>query len=315
MFNHWLPATLTNLLCIPSVNSWLTWHFARQFLVLNDMNINSICRSNDEGEMVRPYTSATMSQHTGKLYRSAVSSFIFFLVVDVGVTGGSANKENAAAVIHVTPQPLLLTPEPWNLLVTQTPAKEKAKESETVVLTCHLNSPQHPSLTDLMVKWYKEDEKGQMDLLEKNMTILPNNSRIFMSGDLSQGDVSLIILNVTISDHGIYFCEVTLPDGKVVKGDGTKLRIRRALGLFGIEESIGTIIGVVAAGIGGIVVLIIVLTPQLRKCILCMRQESHQRASSADFLHSLRRRVICTSSSGAQKILAQPDEKIPSRKG
>ncbi|XP_023797365.1 uncharacterized protein LOC111939376 isoform X3 [Cyanistes caeruleus] len=199
--------------------------------------------------MMRPCTSAAMSQHIGKLYRSAVSSFIFFLVVDVGVTGGGANKENAAAVTHVTAQPLLLTPEPWNLLVTQTPAKEKAKEGETVTLNCHLNSPQHPSLTDLMVKWYKEDEKGQMDLLEKNVTILPNNSRIFTSGDLSQGDVSLIILNVTTSDHG----------------------------LFGIEESIGTIIGVVAAGIGGIVVLIIVLTPQLRKCILCMRQESRQR--------------------------------------
>ncbi|XP_068037180.1 synaptogenesis protein syg-1-like isoform X2 [Anomalospiza imberbis] len=206
------------------------------------MNINSICRNNG----------------------------------DVRVTGGSANKENAAAVIHVTAQPLLLTSEPWNLLVTQTPAKEKAKEGETVVLNCHLNSPQHPSLTDLMVKWYKEDEKGQMDLLEKNVTILPNNSRIFMSGDLSHGDVSLIILNVTTSDHGIYFCEVTLPDGKVVTGDGTKLRIRRSLGLFGIEESIGTIIGVVAAGIGGIVVLIVILTPQLRKCILCMRQESRQ---------------------------------------
>lgn len=115
-------------------------------------------------------------------------------------------------------------------MVTQTPAKEKAKEGETVVLNCHLNSPQRPSLTDLMVKWYKEDEKGQMDLLEKNVTVLPNNSRVFMSGDLSQGDVSLIILNVTTSDHGIYFCEFTLPDGKVVTGDGTKLRIRRALG-------------------------------------------------------------------------------------
>ncbi|NXU34898.1 HAVR2 protein, partial [Drymodes brunneopygia] len=202
--------------------------------------------------------------------------FSLFPGTDIGATGGSANKENAAAVTHVTAQPLLLTPEPWNLLVTQTPAKEKAKEGETVVLNCHLNSPQRPSLTDLMVKWYKEDEKGQMDLLEKNVTILPNNSRIFMSGDLSQGDVSLIILNVTTSDHGIYFCEVTLPDGKVVTGDGTKLRIRRALGLFGIEESIGTIIGVVAAGIGGIVVLVIVLTPQLRKCSLCMRQESPQ---------------------------------------
>ncbi|XP_054044736.1 synaptogenesis protein syg-1-like isoform X2 [Rissa tridactyla] len=217
-----------------------------------------------------------MSQHIGKLCRSAVSSFLLYLLTDVGVSSGSASKENAA-VTHTTAQPLLLTtPEPWHLLVTQTPAKEKAKEGETVVLNCHLNSPRRPSLADLMVKWYKEDEKGQMDLLENNVTVLPNNSRVFMSGDLSQGDASLVILNVTTSDHGIYFCEVTLPDGKVVTGDGTKLRIRRALGLFGIEESIGTIIGVVAAGIGGVVVLIIVLTPQLRRCVLCMRQGSHQ---------------------------------------
>ncbi|XP_076184938.1 uncharacterized protein LOC143155846 isoform X3 [Aptenodytes patagonicus] len=189
-----------------------------------------------------------MSQHIGKLYRSAVSSFLLFLLVDVGVSGGSASKENAA-VTHITAQPsLLTTPEPWHLLVTQTPAKEKAKEGETVVLNCHFNSPRRPSLTDLMVKWYKEDEKGQMDLLENNVTVLPNNSRVFMSGDLSQGDASLVILNVTTSDHG----------------------------LFGIEESIGTIIGVVAAGIGGVVVLIIVLTPQLRRCVLCMRQGSRQ---------------------------------------
>ncbi|KFV11279.1 hypothetical protein N339_11716, partial [Pterocles gutturalis] len=206
------------------------------------------------------------------------SSLLFFLFpcTDVGVSGGSASKENAAVTL-ITAQPLLLTThEPWHLLVTQTPAKEKAKEGETVVLNCHFNRPRRPSLTDLMVKWYKEDEKGQMDLIENNVTVLPNNSRFFLSGDLSQGDASLVILNVTTSDHGIYFCEVTLPDGKVVTGDGTKLRIRRALGLFGIEESIGTIIGVVAAGIGGVVVLIIVLTPQLRKCVLCMRQGSQQ---------------------------------------
>ncbi|XP_030907247.2 uncharacterized protein [Melopsittacus undulatus] len=216
-----------------------------------------------------------MSQNTGKLYRSATSSFLFFLLVDVSVSG-TASKENAA-VTGITAQPsLLTTPEPWQLLVTQTPAKEKAKEGETVVLNCHFNRPRHPSLTDLMVKWYKEDEKGQMDLLENNVTVLTNNSRFFMSGDLSQGDASLVILNVTISDHGIYFCEVTLPDRTVVTGDGTKLRIRRALGLFGIEESIGTIIGVVAAGVGGIIVLIVILTPQLRRCVLCMRQGSHQ---------------------------------------
>ncbi|KFV81482.1 hypothetical protein N308_09790, partial [Struthio camelus australis] len=202
--------------------------------------------------------------------------FSLFSDADVGVSGGSASKENAA-VSHITAQPPFpARPELWHLSVTQKPAKEKAKEGERVVLNCHFNSPQWPSLSKLTVKWYKEDEKGRMDLLENNVTVWPNNSRVFMSGDLSQGDASLVILNVTISDHGIYFCTVTLPDGKVVTGDGTKLRIRRALGLFGIEESIGTIIGVVAAGIGGLVVLIIILTPQLRKCILCMKQGSRQ---------------------------------------
>ncbi|XP_053905580.1 synaptogenesis protein syg-1-like isoform X2 [Cuculus canorus] len=217
-----------------------------------------------------------MNQHFGKLYRSTVSSLLLLLLVDVGVSGESTSKENAA-VTRLTAQPSLLTTlEPWHLLVTQTPAKEKAKEGETVVLNCHFSSPRRPSLTDLMVRWYKEDEKGQMDLVQNNVIVLPNNSRVFMSGDLSQGDASLAILNVTINDHGIYFCEITLPDGKMVTGDGTKLRIRRALGLFGIEESIGTIIGVVAAGIGGVVVLIIVLTPQLRRCALCMREGSRQ---------------------------------------
>ncbi|XP_042723808.1 uncharacterized protein LOC122177995 [Lagopus leucura] len=214
-----------------------------------------------------------MSQHIGKPCGSAVTLFLFFLLVDVGASDGNTSKENAT-VSHRTQAPLLT--EQWQFSVTQTPAKEKAKEGETVVLNCHFNSPQHPSLTGLSVRWYKEDEKGQTNLLDNNVTMLPNNSRVFMSGDLSQGTVSLVILNVTTSDHGIYFCEVTLPDEKVMTGDGTKLRIRRALGLFGIEESIGTIIGVVAAGIGGLGVLIIILTPQLRRCVLCMKQGSQQ---------------------------------------
>ncbi|XP_025055449.1 uncharacterized protein LOC106721978 isoform X4 [Alligator sinensis] len=181
------------------------------------------------------------------------------------------------ATAHTTEQPPMVTiPEPWLPFVAQTPAKEKAKEGETVVLNCQFHSPRGPSLAKLMVKWYKEDEKGSRDLLENNVTILANYSRAFMSGDLTQGDASLTILNVTASDHGIYFCQVMLSSGKVLTGTGTKLRIRRALGLFGIEESIGTIIGVVAAGIGGLVVLIIILTPQLRKCFLCIEQGPHQ---------------------------------------
>ncbi|KAJ7320286.1 hypothetical protein JRQ81_019797 [Phrynocephalus forsythii] len=97
-----------------------------------------------------------------------------------------------------------------------------------------------------------------------------------MIGNLSEGDASLTIVNVTTSDHGTYFCQVILPTGEVVTGDGTKLRIQRAMGFFGIEESIGTIIGVLAASIGGLVVLIIVLVPHLKKCRPCAKRTSHE---------------------------------------
>ncbi|XP_039353060.1 uncharacterized protein LOC120378571 [Mauremys reevesii] len=224
-----------------------------------------------------------MKQQAGNFYVSAVPLLLFFLQMVVFICAEDAAKENATitlnspATAHTAVLPLVVTtPEPWHPFVAQIPVKEKAKEGETVALNCQFHSPWGPSLSKLTVKWYKVDEKGQRDLLENNVTVLTNYSRAFIHGNLSQGDASLTILNVTASDHGIYFCQVTLSSGKVVMGSGTKLRIRRALGLFGIEESIGTIIGVVAAGIGGLVVLIIVLTPRLRKCLLCIKQAPHQ---------------------------------------
>ncbi|XP_025055457.1 uncharacterized protein LOC106721978 isoform X11 [Alligator sinensis] len=58
------------------------------------------------------------------------------------------------ATAHTTEQPPMVTiPEPWLPFVAQTPAKEKAKEGETVVLNCQFHSPRGPSLAKLMVKW------------------------------------------------------------------------------------------------------------------------------------------------------------------
>ncbi|KAJ6662266.1 hypothetical protein lerEdw1_012429 [Lerista edwardsae] len=198
---------------------------------------------------------------------------------------GNAAKENAtissnslitttvhAVVLHTE----ALTPESLHPFVSQTPEKAKVKEGETVVLGCRFHSPHGTSLNKLTVKWYKEDEKGQRDLMENNVTVLANYTSAVMVGNLSESSASLTILNVTAKDHGTYFCQVILPSGEAVTGTGTKLRIRRSLGLFGIEESIGTIIGVVAAGIGGLVVLTVVLTPQLRKCLPCGKEPSEQ---------------------------------------
>uniref|UniRef100_A0A8C5ST39 Ig-like domain-containing protein n=1 Tax=Laticauda laticaudata TaxID=8630 RepID=A0A8C5ST39_LATLA len=114
--------------------------------------------------------------------------------------------------------------------LSQTPEKEKAKEGETIVFGCQYNSPQGSSLNNLTVKWYKQDGKGRKDVMENNVTALENNTRIFMTGNLSEGDASLTILKVTASDHGTYYCQVILSNGDVVTGDGTKLRIQRALG-------------------------------------------------------------------------------------
>nr|XP_056714677.1 uncharacterized protein LOC130485494 [Euleptes europaea] len=226
-----------------------------------------------------------MKQQMLKFYSWAVPPLLISVWLAVYADVGSSAKENTAvspnlsatATTHsggIHTETIQIKPE--HASVIQTPGKEKAKEGETVILGCQFRSGQGPSLNKLTVKWYKEDEKGQRDLIENNVTVLANYSKVFMAGNLSEGDASLTILNVTASDHGIYFCQVKLPSGEILTGDGTKLRIRRALGLFGIEESIGTIIGVAAAGVGGLVVLIIVLTPQLRKCLLCVKATSQQ---------------------------------------
>ncbi|XP_062983715.1 uncharacterized protein LOC134399566 [Elgaria multicarinata webbii] len=227
---------------------------------------------------------SVMNQQTLKFYSWALPPLLIsvLLVVYAGVghaaLESTAFSSNSSATSHtiVLHTKRIMTSEPWHPFVSQTPEKEKAKEGEMVVLGCQFHSPHGPSLNNLTVKWYKEDEKGQVDLVENNVTVLANNTRLFIIGNLSNGNASLTILNVTTSDHGTYFCQVVLSSGEAVIGDGTKLRIRRALGLFGIEESIGTIIGVAGAGIGGLVVLIVVLIPQLRKCLPCAKTTSHQ---------------------------------------
>ncbi|XP_078246080.1 uncharacterized protein LOC110074638 [Pogona vitticeps] len=223
-----------------------------------------------------------MKQQILIFYNWAVLPFLLISLWLV-VCAGNAAHGNAAVTgtSSVTTHTIMFhrkrtTPEPWLPFVSQTPSKDKAKEGETVILGCQFQSPHGPSLNNLAVKWYKEDEKGQRDLMENNVTVVANNTRVSMIGNLSEGDASLIIVNVTTSDHGTYFCQVILPTGEVVTGDGTKLRIQRAMGFFGIEESIGTIIGVLAASIGGLVVLIIVLVPHLRKCLPCAKRTSHQ---------------------------------------
>ncbi|KAG8136773.1 hypothetical protein E2320_005329 [Naja naja] len=193
-----------------------------------------------------------------------------FAVLYTGVS--NATQENAATSNNSSLHPTEFWMKTWQPFLSQTPEKEKAKEGETVLFGCRYHSSQGSSLNNLTVKWYKRDGKGQKDVMENNVTALENNTRIFLTGNLSEGDASLTILKVTASDHGTYYCQVILSNGDVYYHHTICLRN----GWLDIEESIGTIIGVVAAGIGGLIVLIVVLTPRLRKCLPCAKATAPQ---------------------------------------
>ncbi|KAM6447459.1 uncharacterized protein PHA67_020065 isoform 2-T2 [Liasis olivaceus] len=183
-------------------------------------------------------TYSAVHQEIPKYYLWAMPFLLISLMLVLYAGVSNATQENAATSSNSSPHPTelwmkIMTSEPWQPFLSQTPEKEKAKEGETVVFGCQYHSSQGSSLNNLTVKWYKRDGKGQKDIMENNVTVLENNTRIFMVGNLSEG-------------------------------------------WLGIEESIGTIIGMVAAGIGGLIVLIVVLTPRLRKCVPCAKPTSHQ---------------------------------------
>ncbi|MBN3326684.1 USF3 protein, partial [Atractosteus spatula] len=157
----------------------------------------------------------------------------------------------------------------------QSPQKEKAVEGENVVFSCLLRPPSR----GLEVKWVNQQVEGDLQVLVENQTVEGGgySGRAFLSGDPQAGDASMTLLNVTSNDYGIYFCNVTLPSGETLRGPGTKLSIRKGLGLFGMEESVGTIIGVVVAAVGVMVGLVTIIVPQFREKLMCPRSCARNR--------------------------------------
>ncbi|XP_069491984.1 V-set and immunoglobulin domain-containing protein 10-like [Ambystoma mexicanum] len=190
-------------------------------------------------------------------------------VVDGNLVQNATLVSNASG----TEEAATMDPKMWHPFIVQEPSKEKATEGETVVLGCQFFNPKGASLSDLTVDWYKDDGKHHLHLMRNNDTLVANYSRAFISGDLSAGVASLTIQNVTTNDHGIYYCQVMLPGGETVMGEGVKVRIRTAHGNLGVEESIGTIIGVVVAAVGVVIGLVIILTPRFRKHLPCIKRQ------------------------------------------
>ncbi|GCC28514.1 hypothetical protein chiPu_0006944 [Chiloscyllium punctatum] len=117
-------------------------------------------------------------------------------------------------------------------LVNQGIAKLKAEKGKSVVLPClYLNN--NTSLNKDSVLWYREDATEKFYPVRDNTTGSGIYSgRVFLSGNLSNGDASLTILNVTKRDNGTYFCTVRLNNRTTLNGDGTHLMVKSKEGDF-----------------------------------------------------------------------------------
>ncbi|XP_048388294.1 immunoglobulin superfamily member isoform X2 [Stegostoma tigrinum] len=168
--------------------------------------------------------------------------------------------------------------QPEQPSVNQGIVKLKAEKGKSVVLPCWYLSD-GTSLNQISVLWYKEDTSEKFNLVTDNTTGSGNYSgRVFLSGHLSNGDASLTILNVTEKDGGTYFCTVILNNGTTLSGDGTHLMVKSRAGLFGLKESLGSTIAIVAASIGVFIGLMVSFVPNLRKKMTCQNLEQAQVA-------------------------------------
>ncbi|XP_048454370.1 immunoglobulin superfamily member [Rhincodon typus] len=168
--------------------------------------------------------------------------------------------------------------QPEQPSVNQGIAKLKAEKGKSVVLPCWYLSD-GTSLSQVSVLWYKEDTSEKFNLVRDNTTASGDYSgRVFLSGHLSSGDASLTILNVTERDDGTYFCTVILNNGTTLSGDGTHLMVKSRAGLFGLKESLGSTIAIVAASTGVFIGLMVSFVPNLRKKMSCQKLEQAQVA-------------------------------------
>ncbi len=112
----------------------------------------------------------------------------------------------------------------------QQPPKAKAVEGEDVVFPCFLKSVDEV-LSVEKVRWYVQSLEGRKNVLQGNETVEDEFAgRVILSGDLSEGDLSMTLRNISVEDQGLYLCVFISTHSTVLQGGGTKLSIRKGLG-------------------------------------------------------------------------------------
>ncbi len=89
----------------------------------------------------------------------------------------------------------------------QQPPKSKAVEGEDVVFPCFLKRDVDEVLAVEKVRWYVQSLEGRKNVLQGNETVEDEFAgRVILSGDLSEGDLSMTLRNISVEDQGLYLC-------------------------------------------------------------------------------------------------------------
>ncbi|KAL1274064.1 hypothetical protein QQF64_026878 [Cirrhinus molitorella] len=215
--------------------------------------------------------SRTLLSH---LFHSALTGGLLFLCLLINVTIIASPTQTPMTILTTSSAETLPagdSPRPQGASYVQQPPKEKAVEGEDVVFPCFLKSDVNEVQAVEKVRWYVQSSEGRKTVLQGNETVEEAfASRVFLSGDLSEGDLSMTLRNISVEDRGLYFCAFISINSTVLQGGGTKLSIRKELGV--IEESVGTTIGIVVAVVGVAVGLVAVILTQFKDKLNCLQK-------------------------------------------
>ncbi|XP_016340641.1 sodium channel subunit beta-2 [Sinocyclocheilus anshuiensis] len=210
-------------------------------------------------------------------FHSALTGGLLFLCLLVNMTIiASPTPTPLSILITSTAEPLSSLPadDPpgsQGASYLQQPPKAKAVEGEDVVLPCFLKSDVDEVQAVEKVRWYVQSLEGRKNVLQGNETAEDEFAgRVFLSGDLSEGGLSMTLRNISVEDQGLYLCAFISTRSTVLQGGGTKLSIRKGLGV--IEESVGTIIGIVVAVVGVAAGLVAVILTQFKDKLNCQQK-------------------------------------------
>ncbi|XP_059399020.1 immunoglobulin superfamily member [Carassius carassius] len=206
------------------------------------------------------------------IFHSALTGGLLFLCLLVNVPIiASPTPTPLTILITSTAEPLPAPPSPQEASYLQQPLKAKAVEGEDVVFPCFLKSDVDEVGAVEKVRWYVKSLEGKRNVLQGNETAEDVFAgRVFLSGDLSEGDLSMTLRNISVEDRGLYLCAFISTNSTILQGGGTKLSIRKGLGV--IEESVGTITGIVVAVVGVAVGLVAVILTQFKDKLNCLQK-------------------------------------------